>query len=209
MSSARRRNTGTATLYRIKPRFQATLRPLVDRSARAGVRPNHLTLAAVAVGAGAGAAVAMGSGVPLLLWAVPVLYLARMALNAADGLLAREHGMTSRRGAILNEVGDVVSDAVAYLPFAWLVPDLSGLVAAVVVIGLIAEVTALVAADGSGRRNDGPLGKSDRALAFGFVAVLAAIGADAAIPPALALMGVLGVVTIRNRCVGGWGESGA
>jgi len=46
-------------------------------------------------------------------------------------------------------------------------------------------VAALVGGNELGRRNDGPLGKSDRALAFGFVAVLAATGADAVILPAL------------------------
>src|SRR5947207_2460802 len=44
----------------------------------------------------------------------------RMALNAVDGMLAREHGMKSKLGAILNELGDVVSDAALYLPFALL-----------------------------------------------------------------------------------------
>jgi len=35
-----------------------------------------------------------------------------MALNAIDGMLAREHHMQSKLGAILNELGDVVSDTV-------------------------------------------------------------------------------------------------
>ena len=34
-----------------------------------------------------------------------------MALNAIDGMLAREHGQKSALGGILNELGDVVSDA--------------------------------------------------------------------------------------------------
>jgi CDP-diacylglycerol--glycerol-3-phosphate 3-phosphatidyltransferase len=193
--------SGAATLYQVKPGFQAVLRPVVARAARAGIRPNHLTIGAIAVSAAAGTVVAGGSRLPALLWTVPVLYLLRMALNAMDGLLAREHAMTSRRGAVLNEIGDVISDAVAYLPFAFLVPDAWLLVVLVVTLGLIAEVTALAAADESGRRNDGPLGKSDRALAFGFVAVLAATGADAAIVPALVVLVLLGIVTIRNRAV--------
>ncbi len=45
----------SATLYRIKPKFQATLRPLVDRAAQAGVRPNHLTVVAIGVSVAAGA----------------------------------------------------------------------------------------------------------------------------------------------------------
>lgn len=195
--------SGAATLYRMKPRFQAALRPVVVRVARAGVRPNHLTLAAIAVSAAAGAVVVGAVEAAGLLLLVPILYLVRMALNAMDGLLAREHGMTSRSGAILNEIGDVVSDSLAYLPFAVLLPGHLWLVVVIVVLGLIGEVAALVGGNESGRRNDGPLGKSDRALAFGVVAVLAATGADAAIVPALVVMALFGIVTIRNRAVRG------
>ena len=157
---------GAATLYRIKPGFQSLLRPMVARAARTGIRPNHLTLAAIGVSAAAGAAVLAGARTPALLFLAPVLYLARMALNAMDGLLAREHGMTSRTGAILNEIGDVTSDALAYLPFVAVIPQAGWLIVIVVILGLIGEVAALAGSDDSGRRNDGPLGKSDRAFAF-------------------------------------------
>jgi CDP-diacylglycerol--glycerol-3-phosphate 3-phosphatidyltransferase len=175
------------------------LQPLVGPAAVAGIRPNQLTVAAVAVSALAGIAAAGAVMHPMLIWAVPVLYLLRMALNAMDGMLARRRGMESTRGAILNEVGDVVSDALAYLPFALYFPARAGLVVVVVVLGLIAEVTALAATGGTGRRNDGPLGKSDRALAFGGVAVLAGIGLSAAVTPVLVLLGGLGCMTIWNR----------
>lgn len=192
----------TATLYRIKPRFQALLRPLVDRVAQRGIRPNHLTLVAVGVSALAGFAVAASSATPGLLWVVPVAYLIRMALNAMDGLLARHHDMATPGGAILNELSDVVSDALAYLPFAFLLPDQAALVVITVVLGLIAEVAALAAANGSGRRNEGPFGKSDRALGFGILAVCIAVGAQAAATPLLVIMVILGGITVRNRTQG-------
>ena len=149
--------------------------------------------------AAAGAAVLTGPSSPGLLFVVPVLYLIRMALNAMDGLLAREHELTSRSGGILNEIGDVVSDAVAYLPFALLIPDAAVLVVAVVVLGLVGEVAALAAADQAGRRNDGPLGKSDRAFAFGAVALLVAFGFSVAVESALVLMAALAALTVWNR----------
>ena len=49
---------------------------------------------------------------------LPPVLLARMALNAVDGMLAREHAMQSALGAILNELGDVLSDTALYLPLA-------------------------------------------------------------------------------------------
>ena len=55
---------------------------------------------------------------------LPVILLVRMGLNAVDGMLAREFGQKSRLGAVLNEVGDVLSDAALYLPLA-LVPQIS------------------------------------------------------------------------------------
>jgi len=194
--------TAGATLYRIKPAFQALLRPVVGRAARVGIRPNHLTTAAIAVSAAAGAVVAAGSRWPVLLFIAPVLYLVRMALNAMDGLLAREHKLTTRTGVVLNEIGDVVSDALAYLPFALLLPGRSWLVVTVVVLGLMSEVTALANADGTGRRNDGPLGKSDRALGFSAIAVLAGFHLNASVALALVVMAGLGAVTIWNRATG-------
>ena len=55
---------------------------------------------------------------PFLL--LPLWLFVRMALNAVDGMLAREFGQKSRLGAYLNEISDVVSDAALYAPFAWL-----------------------------------------------------------------------------------------
>ena len=52
-----------------------------------------------------------------LLLLPPVLFV-RMALNAIDGMLAREFAQKSALGAVLNELGDVVSDTALYLPFA-------------------------------------------------------------------------------------------
>ena len=45
-----------------------------------------------------------------------------MALNAIDGMLAREFGQKSALGGYLNEIGDVVSDAALYAPFALVAP---------------------------------------------------------------------------------------
>ena len=53
---------------------------------------------------------------------IPVWLLVRMALNAIDGMLAREFGQKSGLGAYLNEIGDVVSDAALYAPFALVAP---------------------------------------------------------------------------------------
>lgn len=56
-----------------------------------------------------------GTTHPLLL--LPIVLFIRMALNALDGMLARECNQQTRLGAILNETGDVISDIALYLPF--------------------------------------------------------------------------------------------
>ena len=97
------------TLYDIKPRFQALLRPLVKRMFAMGITANQVTLAA-AIGSVALGATLVSSQATLLFLAIPIWMFLRMALNAIDGMLAREFGQKSKLGAYLNEVCDVVSD---------------------------------------------------------------------------------------------------
>ena len=102
----------------------------------------------------------------LLLW--PAWLFARMGLNAIDGMLAREHGMKTSLGGVLNEVGDVVSDTALYLPIAFFT---QGALWPAVLFSLGAALTefcgVLGSALGGSRRYDGPMGKSDRALLVG------------------------------------------
>lgn len=191
-----------ASIYQLKPAFQNLLRPLVGSLARRGVTANQVTLAAVAISIGAGAFLALR---PTSRWAlalVPVTLALRMALNAIDGMLAREHGMKSPLGAILNELGDVISDAALYLPFALHPAFDARLVVLTVFVGFLTELAGVIAIQiGSERRYDGPFGKSDRALEFGVIGLWLACGWELGIwgNVGLGIMIVLGLVTIVNR----------
>lgn len=57
---------------------------------------------------------------PILFLLLPIVLFVRMALNALDGMMARECNQQTRLGAILNETGDVISDIALYLPFLFL-----------------------------------------------------------------------------------------
>lgn len=165
------------SLYSFKPRFQACLRPLVVGLAARRVTPNQVTIAAVLLSVVAGAALCLAPGARAPLLAVPVVLLARMALNAIDGMLAREHAMQTRLGGLLNELGDVLADIALYLPLAWLPGIQPAAVVAFVMGGLLAEFAGVVAAaQGGERRYDGPMGKSDRALAVSVVGIGWALG---------------------------------
>ncbi len=169
------------SVYALKPTFQKALRPLCEDLARARITPNQITVTAVALSVGVGALLAALPGHPTLLLLLPVTLFLRMALNALDGMLARGSGRVTALGTFLNEIGDAVSDAALYLPLA-LVPGLDPrLVVAAVVLALLTEVAGLAAVQvGASRRCDGPMGKSDRALLFGVLALALGLGAPAA-----------------------------
>ena len=197
------------SIYDLKPRFQSLLRPLVRRLAAAGVSANHVTIAAVILSLLLGGSIALD---PMAKWPMllmPVALFARMALNAIDGILAREHGMKSGLGAILNEVGDVLSDTALYLPMA-LVPGVNSFwVVLVVVLAIVSEMTGVVAVQiGGQRRYDGPMGKSDRAFVFGLLGLLLGMGIDwphwADVLMMITI--ILLVVTIINRARRALGE---
>jgi CDP-diacylglycerol---glycerol-3-phosphate 3-phosphatidyltransferase len=117
-------------------------------------------------------------------------------------MLAREHGQKSALGGILNELGDVVSDAGLYLPLA-LVPAITPwLVVILVLLAGLTEITGLAAVQiGASRRYDGPMGKSDRAVALGALCLALGLGAPAGswTNVLLTLLDVALVLTVINR----------
>ena len=186
-----------ATIYDLKPRFQALLRPAAAWLARVGVSANAVTVAALLLSIAHGAWIAIMPGSPWPLLLLPVTLFVRMALNAIDGIMAKEHAQASPEGAVLNELSDVIADAALYLPLA-LIPGVSaGFVIAVVVTGIIAEMTgALGPMLGVERNCAGPGGKSDRALAFGLLALLLGAGLKPGSWSTLYLQLLFGLVTL-------------
>jgi len=189
------------SVYQLKPRFQQLLQPLLQRLARWGISPNQLTVGTTALMLLYGVALALYPGCQALWYGLPLVLLVRMALNALDGMLANATGQKTPLGAMLNELCDQVSDAALYLPFA-LVPGVhAGLLVVVVVAASWAECTGLAAlAAGTQRRFDGPMGKSDRAVAFGLLGLLVGSAAPSVWANSLLLL-VLVLLgwTLRNR----------
>lgn len=191
-----------ASIYDLKPRFVAHLRPIAARLAAGGVTANAVTLAAMAGSILVGALLALWPDCWRLWLILPVFLFLRMAANAIDGILAREFAMKSRLGAILNEVGDVVSDTALYLPFALLAGDNGFWVVLAVIVAIIGEMTGILGqVIGGSRRYDGPMGKSDRAAAFGVLGFLIGIGVPlgAWINWAMMVITLLGLATLINR----------
>lgn len=165
------------SIYQMKSAFQGRLRPIVVALATKGVTANQITSAAVILSLLMGFLLYWTDFSWFFLLLLPLVLFLRMALNAIDGMLAREHNMKSPKGAILNELGDVISDAALYLPFAWLTGIGPFWVVLFVVLAILTEMTGVVAVQiGASRRYDGPLGKSDRAFVMGALAFLLGIG---------------------------------
>lgn len=189
--------------YQLKSRFQSLLRPLTRALYAAGITANQVTvvtcLASVLLAA---LLIAMPWHVWLFLL-LPAWLLVRMALNAIDGMLAREHGQASRLGAVLNEMGDVISDIALYAPFAFVAGSNPSWVAAIVVLAVTSEFAGLLGAALGGERSyAGPMGKSDRALVFGIAGLLIGCGAPIAsyLNGLWAVMVLLLIITAANRC---------
>lgn len=189
------------SIYQLKPLFQNQLRPLVNQLASKGVTPNQITISGVILSSITGGCLFFWPQSHLIYGLIPFILALRMALNAIDGMLAREHHLKTSLGAILNELGDVVADAVLYLPFAVIRGVSGGWVVTVVTLSIISEMAGVLGVTTSGqRRYDGPMGKSDRAFAFSLVCLSLLLGVSPLwLDPFWIIVTGLLIITIINR----------
>ena len=193
------------SIYKLKSAFQNLLRPITTLLAGKGVTANQVTISAVILSLITGLLIALWPTNRWILCCVPVVLILRMALNAIDGMLAREFNMKSPLGAVLNELGDIISDSALYLPFAWVNQSYAPLVVVIVILSIISEMAGVIGVQiGSERRYDGPMGKSDRAFVFGAMALLIGLGLSLGVWYLIALLitTALLVFTIFNRVKG-------
>ena len=161
------------SIYDLKPKFQNLLRPLVIKLEQRGVTANQVTLTACAISVILGLILTALSGYHWLFILIPIWLFVRMALNAIDGMLAREFNQQSRLGGYLNEITDVVSDAALYLPFAFIHSFDALQIGLIIWLSALTEFCGVLGqVQGKTRRYDGPLGKSDRAFLFGVLGLV-------------------------------------
>jgi predicted membrane-bound spermidine synthase len=123
------------SIYGLKPRFQAVLRPMAGVLNGAGVTANQVTVAACLGSLALGALLCAAPDRVRLFLLLPVWLFVRMAL--------------------------VIADAALYFPFALLPGSHPLLVAVVVTLTVVTEMAGVLgAALGAGRRHDGPMGKA-------------------------------------------------
>lgn len=168
------------SLMRLKTATQTCLRPVCEWLHARGVTPNLLTGLTMAGAVMVGAVLWRYARWPAVWWLAPAWGVLRLLLNVLDGQLAREHGLRTRLGAVLNEVSDGVCDAAYMLPLAAAPGVQPALVVLLVVSAQWAEVAGLGALVlGGPRRYDGPLAKPDRTAACAVLAGVLGSGVPA------------------------------
>ena len=159
------------SIYNLKPKFQKLLLPLLDVFIKLGITPNHITISTLILSFVIGLIIFVFRDINWMILLLPIFLFVRMALNALDGMLARTKNMSTKLGEILNEIGDVLSDIVLYLPLMLYVKEsimVYFIIIIFVILGIISEFCGVLAkALVNNRRYDGPMGKSDRAFLVG------------------------------------------
>ncbi|CAL7905029.1 CDP-alcohol phosphatidyltransferase family protein [Fusobacterium necrophorum] len=105
------------SIYQLKPKFQALLRPLTRVLFRLGMTANMVTLFAMFASIALGIFLYIFSTITIYYLSLPFFLFFRMALNAIDGMLAREFHQKSHLGGIYNEIGDIISDSFLFFAF--------------------------------------------------------------------------------------------
>ena len=199
----------------LKSRDTKWARVLAAWLARAGVRPNAISVVGTFFAAMGGACL-YASGkidwdwrwVVLMILSICGIQL-RLLCNLLDGMVAIEGGFKTKTGELFNELPDRFSDAFILIGAAYSVPTVVAtrdLGWAAAVLALITAYTrALGASMGAGQHFIGPMAKQHRMAvmtAANAIAALAALWPDAAkvIPVALALIVAGCVLTIFRRC---------
>lgn len=199
----------------LKSRDTKWAKAIASRLARAGIRPNFISVAGTFFAAGAGVSFWFAGQTShdwhwsvLLILAVAGMQL-RLLCNLFDGMVAIEGGFKTKAGEIFNELPDRFSDAFIFIGAAYSFPAFTwtfelGWAAAVLAV-ITAYVRALGASMGADQHFIGPMAKQQR---MALMTAACVVGAAApfwdclanAIPVALGLIVIGCIITIFRRC---------
>ena len=161
------------SIYKLKPKFQKLLMPLLKLLHNFGITPNSLTVFTILFSFFIGYLLFLGIDNKIYFLFVSIGLLFRMMLNALDGMMATTYNLKSKEGEVLNEIGDVLSDIAIYFPFIYFNSLSIELIIIFISLSVINEFCGLLAKSISGiRRYDGPMGKSDRAFFVGIICII-------------------------------------
>ena len=161
------------SVYKLKPKFQQLLMPILTFLHRRKITANQITIGSVVLSLLIAVMFWYADRMPILFLALPIGLFMRMAFNALDGMMARLFNQMSKKGEVLNEVGDILSDVVIFFPLLKFHSESLYLVVGFIVLSVINEFCGMIGkVVANDRRYDGPMGKSDRALLLGLYGIL-------------------------------------
>jgi CDP-diacylglycerol---glycerol-3-phosphate 3-phosphatidyltransferase len=161
-------------LYAIKPGFQRSLSGVRLQLVRWRIHPDYLTVSAVVLSVLGGLALYGSNYAGWLLLFVPAAALIRIALNALDGLVARDTGLARPWGEVLNEFCDRLSDVALFAGVALAPGSNMALGAAALVLMMLSSYVGTAARAAGGKRQyGGIMAKADRMLALSAASVAA------------------------------------
>ena len=188
------------SIYKLKPKFQQVLNPILVSLHSKNITANQITISSVVLSLIVGGLVWYAPRFHYFFLLIPIGLFVRMALNALDGMMAKKYNQISKRGELLNEVGDVFSDLFIYFS---LIKIFTGDYSVILFIAL-SIANEFVGVMGklliNERQYDGPMGKSDRAFLIGAISLLLFFGVDLYAYSEW-IFGVVNILILVSTCI--------
>jgi archaetidylinositol phosphate synthase len=206
------------TLDRLRPLADRLLRPFVSVADGIGLTPDGVSLIAFGFAGAAGAAFFLAGSDPA--FDATAWYLAGALfvfcngwLDLVDGALARQQGVDSRGGDLLDHALDRYADIVVIAGLAAGVDRYALGFLAVTGVLMTSYMGTQIQAVGLGREYGGLVGRADRLALIGAVAVVAAflpvrVAGFLPVEWLLVFFAVVGHVTALQRFWGAWSDLG-
>ncbi|WP_224269418.1 CDP-alcohol phosphatidyltransferase family protein [Haloprofundus salinisoli] len=201
------------TLDQLRPVADRMLDPLVTGANKLGLTPDGVSVIAFGFAIAAGGAFWIASADATLWYVLGAFFVfVNGWLDLLDGALAREQGVASSGGDLLDHVLDRYADIAVLVGLAAGVSRYGLGLAAVTGVLMTSYLGTQIQAVGLGRQYGGLLGRADRLALVGVVGVVAAVvpgplvAGLSAVGLLLVLFAVVGHLTALQRFWGAWSD---
>ncbi|KTG10158.1 CDP-diacylglycerol--glycerol-3-phosphate 3-phosphatidyltransferase [Haloprofundus marisrubri] len=201
------------TLDQLRPVADRMLDPLVTGANKLGLTPDGVSVIAFGFAIAAGGAFWVASPDTAVWYALGALFVfVNGWLDLLDGALAREQGVASSGGDLLDHVLDRYADIAVLVGLAAGIGRYGLGLAAVTGVLMTSYLGTQIQAVGLGRQYGGLLGRADRLALVGIVGVVAAVvpgplvAGLSVVGLLLVLFAVVGHLTALQRFWGAWSD---
>ncbi|AFK19073.1 CDP-alcohol phosphatidyltransferase family protein [Haloferax mediterranei ATCC 33500] len=197
------------TLDQYRDTADKLLVPFVSAADTAGLSPNGVSVIAFGFAIAAGAA--FGLADPLWYGLGAVFVFLNGWLDLVDGALAREQGVSSKAGDLLDHVLDRYADIVVLVGLAAGIDSFALGLAAVTGVLMTSYLGTQIQAVGLGRAYGGLVGRADRLALMGIAGLASAVYTDplggfTLVGWLLVFFAIVGHLTALQRFWGAWSD---